>query len=171
MEDKSLKIICVIRIDSHIKLITKINPHNLIVIYKGIMSEKETSQLVAGSQCVVKLCCYAHHHLIWSQIHKGTRHKGTSYGYRALYHFMALHFQKQGCLIETIFRHPFSYESIFRRETSLSEEENPEVQVISGSHLLHLYLSLKMMSIRTKISFTLPLGFLFYIILLKSQKS
>ena len=49
MEDKSLKIICVIRIDSHIKLITKINPHNLIVIYKGIMSEKETSQLVAGS--------------------------------------------------------------------------------------------------------------------------
>ena len=27
----------------------------------------------------MELCCYVHHRLIWSQIHKG-----TSYGYRAL---------------------------------------------------------------------------------------
>ena len=33
---------------------------------------------------VVKLCCYVQHHLIWSQLHKGTSHRGTVCKYSAL---------------------------------------------------------------------------------------
>ncbi len=56
------------------------------------MSKKETSQLAAGCCCEVEVHGHAYHHLIWSQLHKGTSHKGTVSGYRALryYHVTSL---------------------------------------------------------------------------------
>ena len=36
----------------------------------------------------MKLCGHVHHHLILSQLHKGTNHKGTVYGYRTCFLYL-----------------------------------------------------------------------------------